>query len=250
MKELASGNAVFNGDISEWQVQKVGDFQQAFYNARKFNVDISKWSPTVARGRGFFYMFNGATLFNADVSKWKFGAITNLESTFKESAFNRDISSWDVKLVTAFKYTFQNSPDFTFKAQLDTAWETSNTAIDPATSANYYPGNLMYGGTCYTNAALCKKCDDIDGSGNPFLQANCDTGYAIKSTLTGVSCGESTCASTQCCDAKSCAPTQVANSDKSGNGAVAGSVGGSGVTVACATGYQVGGASQTATCNP
>ena len=245
MKEFASGNAVFNGDVSEWQVQKVADFQQMFKGAPKFNVDISKWSPTIANGRDFYHLFNGATLFNADISKWKFGAIENLESTFQDSAFNRDISSWDVSSVTEFRYAFKNSLAFTFKAQLDTAWEASN-------SVNY-PGTSMYAGTCYTttNQPGCKQCDSIDGNGyNPFLQASCDTRYAIKSTLTGVSCWPSTCASTQCCDAKPCTPTQVANSDKSANGAVAGSVGGSAVTVACAAGYQVGGASQTATCNP
>lgn len=67
-------------------------------------------------------MFYNAVKFNQDISKWNTGAVTNMGSMFTGAkAFNQDISKWDIsKVISCSNFltslsvlTCANTPDFT-----------------------------------------------------------------------------------------------------------------------------------------
>ena len=61
----------FNGDISEWNVEKV----QLIDN-----------------------MFSGNKVFNKDISNWKLISVTYVDYMFENSNFNKDIKRWGMFL--------------------------------------------------------------------------------------------------------------------------------------------------------
>jgi len=43
---MFSGAALFNGNISTWDITKVQNTRRMFYSATSFNTDISSWETT------------------------------------------------------------------------------------------------------------------------------------------------------------------------------------------------------------
>ena len=79
----------FNGDISDWNVEKVTDMRSMFYNSK----------------------------FNGDISNWNVEKVTAMSSMFERSKFNGDISSWNVEKVIDMYSVFdgcplENKPEF------------------------------------------------------------------------------------------------------------------------------------------
>ena len=72
--------AVFNGDISRWNVSNVEDMSYMFGHSN-FNGDISKWD--VSNVENMSYMFFKSK-FNSDISKWKINKDCNVNSMFHE----------------------------------------------------------------------------------------------------------------------------------------------------------------------
>ena len=82
-----------------------------FYNATKFNGDISGWD--VANVKTMETMFTDAEAFNADIGGWKVGNVTSMKGMFQEtSAFNPDLLSWDVSGVTDMSFMFNSAGAF------------------------------------------------------------------------------------------------------------------------------------------
>jgi len=85
-----TGQRLFNGDISKWDVSRVTDMNIMFASATSFNGDISKWD--VSRVTDMSYMFQGATSFNSDISKWDVSRVDNMRHMFKAaSAFSHTL---------------------------------------------------------------------------------------------------------------------------------------------------------------
>mgnify|MGYP003290749140 CR=1 FL=1 len=72
-------HADFNGDISEWDVSNVTDMRTMFYDA-KFNGDISGWD--VSNVKSMVSMFSFNTKFNQDISRWKINNNCKTEHMF------------------------------------------------------------------------------------------------------------------------------------------------------------------------
>ena len=62
-------NSKFNGDIHRWNVSNVKDMSNMFCKS-KFNGDISDWD--VSNVRNMIKMFFNAKKFNQDLSNWEF----------------------------------------------------------------------------------------------------------------------------------------------------------------------------------
>ena len=91
-----------NGDFetyTAWDTCLVGDMSAMFWNAYKFNGDISKWDTSSVRNMSS--MFRGGisnnTIFNQDISNWNVINVLNFFLMFSHnSAFDKDIRKWPV----------------------------------------------------------------------------------------------------------------------------------------------------------
>ena len=69
------GAAVFNDDLSEWDVSSVTRMVSMFMRATSFDGDISRWGlSSVASVSG---TFNGVAAFNGNISKWDVSTVTS-----------------------------------------------------------------------------------------------------------------------------------------------------------------------------
>ena len=119
--------AIFNEDISTWDVSKVTDTSEMFLGAQYFNRDISKWD--VSSVTDMHSMFKGAKQFNVDISKWDVSHVTDMKKMFlKASAFRITLcgAAWVRSKVSQDALTWTESP-----AAICT---TTSMAITTATS--------------------------------------------------------------------------------------------------------------------
>lgn len=72
--------AIFNSDISTWDVSRITDMQQMFAWSPKFNQDLSNWE--VGEVLNMLQMFMNATDFNQDLSSWCVSKIPTKPSNF------------------------------------------------------------------------------------------------------------------------------------------------------------------------
>jgi surface protein len=90
--------ALFNQDISGWDVSSITDMSFMFSNNSTFNQDIGSWN--VSNVTNMFRMFDGTTSFNQDIGLWDVSNVTNMVGMFfNATSFNQDIGSWDVSNV-------------------------------------------------------------------------------------------------------------------------------------------------------
>ena len=60
-----------------------------------FNQDISSWNVSSVTNMGS--MFYGTTAFNQDISSWDTSSVTNMISMFRDAtAFDQNLNAWDV----------------------------------------------------------------------------------------------------------------------------------------------------------
>jgi len=80
-------------------LSSVTNLSMMFNNAAVFNGDISSWD--VSNVTNMTSMFRSATIFNGDISSWDVSAVTTMSWMFRDArAFNQDISSWDISSLT------------------------------------------------------------------------------------------------------------------------------------------------------
>ena len=111
-------NIKLQGDISRWDVSNVTNMKNMFKTSQ-FNGDISSW--VVSNVTDMSYMFNWSQ-FQGDISRWDVSNVTNMSAMFSNSQFNDDISRWDVSKVTNMSYMFKTSQ---FQGDIS-LWDVSN----------------------------------------------------------------------------------------------------------------------------
>merc|ERR1719174_446846 len=77
---MLSYAALFNREISKWDVSSVKDMSSMFLAAKSFNRDLSKWD--VSGVIAMPVMFRWATSFNGDISKWDVSSVGNMDYMF------------------------------------------------------------------------------------------------------------------------------------------------------------------------
>jgi len=111
MSELFYNMARFNEDISAWDVSNVASMRKMFHNAYKFNQDISGW--TITKVTNISFMFFGARSFNQSIGRWDVSHITDMSHMFRSAAsFNKDIGAWRVGGVTKMNSMFRFATKF------------------------------------------------------------------------------------------------------------------------------------------
>jgi surface protein len=76
MYNMFLNNAIFNQDISGWDVSNVTHMNSMFQNASAFNRNISTWN--VSNVMNMDSMFQNASAFNQNISSWNVSNVTNL----------------------------------------------------------------------------------------------------------------------------------------------------------------------------
>jgi hypothetical protein len=115
--DMFKGARLFNGDISKWDVSKVGyqGLQNMFYDACRFNADIGTWD--VARSLSFDNTFYKSTssagdswsscMGNvADEPLWSYYEGNKDNDCDGTAVFQGDLKDWDVAQATSFVSTF------------------------------------------------------------------------------------------------------------------------------------------------
>ncbi|KAF3983613.1 MAG: DUF285 domain-containing protein, partial [Methylococcales symbiont of Hymedesmia sp. n. MRB-2018] len=94
MRTMFSGATAFDRDISGWVVSRVTDMGSMFGLAETFNQDIGGWD--VSSVTKMDNMFNGAILFNQDISRWDVSSVDDMTNMFATSNFNQNLGRWYV----------------------------------------------------------------------------------------------------------------------------------------------------------
>ena len=117
--------AMFNQDISSWDVSNVNNMDNMFFQAKAFNQDIGNWDVgNVTSMRGTFW---DASSFNQDIGSWDVSNVTSMASMFSGAkAFNQDIGRWDVANVKGMGGMFWQASSFN---QDIGSWDVSNVNI-------------------------------------------------------------------------------------------------------------------------
>lgn len=89
----------YNGDLSAWDVSKVGSMWDMFKDSGFNNPSIINWNVTNLDNMET--MFGGVNCaFNQDISNWNVSNVVNMQNLFRENVvFNQDLSGWDVSNV-------------------------------------------------------------------------------------------------------------------------------------------------------
>jgi len=95
------GGAVFDEDISDWDLAKVEVFDRMFIFAETFNQDIREWD--VGSGKSFLQMFRSAEKFNSDISPWDVSQSDTFYYMFRDAKSFSHCLNWKGKMKSSAK---------------------------------------------------------------------------------------------------------------------------------------------------
>ncbi|MBP6859635.1 MAG: DUF285 domain-containing protein [Candidatus Magasanikbacteria bacterium] len=123
MSGMFNEAAVFNHDISAWDVSNVTDMSGMFSGALAFNQNIGGWNTSNVTN--MYAMFVAALAFNQNIGSWDVSQVTDMSYMFKTaSAFNQNIGSWNTARVVNMSHMFEMASNFN---QNISAWNTAST---------------------------------------------------------------------------------------------------------------------------
>jgi hypothetical protein len=95
MEGMFAGARAFNKNLP-WSTSHVKTMKGMFFEAQRFNGDISIWD--VSKVKSAAAMFQKAKAFNQNISGWSLSSMQNMEYMFYSAAsFNQDVSRWAIK---------------------------------------------------------------------------------------------------------------------------------------------------------
>lgn len=104
-------SALFDDDISSWNVSNVVDMERMFFNNQSFNQDIGTWD--VSNVVVMESMFFNNRSFNQDIGAWDVSSVSNMNNMFSyASTFNQDLNNWDVSSVRNMRAMFEEASSF------------------------------------------------------------------------------------------------------------------------------------------
>ena len=98
--------ALFNGDISQWNISKVTNISGMFFDS-SFNGDIFQWDVSSVTDMSQLFFLSK---FNGDISHWDVSNVTDMHYMFTNSTFNGDISQWNISNVKNMHGIFTYCP--------------------------------------------------------------------------------------------------------------------------------------------
>ncbi len=181
----------FNQDISGWDTSNVTTMSYMFTSATAFNQPIGSWNTS--KVITMENMFNGATNFNQPIGAWNTSRVSNMSSMFVGAkAFNQPIGAWDMSNVSSITSMFYDATSFN---QDIGNWNLNNDIIQIAGGDRVCSGELCEGGrgagtgisgpfynaTSFNNGRPC-------GADGGVLWSSFKPGSSIRDTFAGASC--------------------------------------------------------------
>ncbi len=118
---MFAGATRFNGDLSAWDVSKIGDMSRMFEGATAFDQPLGSWDTSHAMYMNF--MFRKATSFNQPLDTWDTSSVTDMGSMFNGAeVFDQPLGAWDTSEVKDMSGVFAGA--IAFDQPLST-WNTS-----------------------------------------------------------------------------------------------------------------------------
>lgn len=146
--------------IEAWDVARVEDMDNAFYNNPNVLCTLDDWNVSSLRTASS--MFQGSVNFTSDLSRWKVGNLENAPAMFMSAGlFQSDLSRWNVSKLKNAEGMFRSATSF--KSDLS-EWDVSNlesahSMFMNATSfksdlSMWDVSNLKYAERMFNNATL------------------------------------------------------------------------------------------------
>jgi surface protein len=127
MSDMFYNKALFNEDISNWNVASVKNMRSMF-SGTMYNGDLSKWN--VSSVENMAYMFNDNTAFQGNLSNWNVAAVKDMSLLFERTMYKGDLSKWNVSSVDTMEGMFYNNTVFN---QNLCAWSNKTGKLTNAT---------------------------------------------------------------------------------------------------------------------
>ncbi len=132
----------FNQDISSWDTKNVRNMLYLFYGARKFNQPLNSWN--VSNVRQMSGMFYDAISFNQNLNDWNVSNVIDMENMFQGAAsFNGKIDDWNVNNVKRLSDMFLYAHTFSHNLS---KWKINKEALN---STNIFNHNYIHKNEVY-----------------------------------------------------------------------------------------------------
>lgn len=118
---IAITNGTFYPPIGEWDVSRVTDMKNLFYDWAELNSPLEKWdTSSVLNMAG---MFSGCRDFNQPIGRWDTSRVTKMSRMFRNAvAFNQPIGAWRTESVEVMSFMFEGAAAFN---QSLASWNTA-----------------------------------------------------------------------------------------------------------------------------
>ena len=118
---IAITNGTFYPPIGEWDVSRVTNMKDLFYDWAELNSPLEKWdTSSVLNMAG---MFSGCRDFNQPIGRWDTSRVTKMSRMFTSAvAFNQPIGAWRTGSVEIMSFMFEGAAAFN---QSLASWNTA-----------------------------------------------------------------------------------------------------------------------------
>ena len=167
MRSMFYGSA-FNGDIKDWNVERVNTMRYMFYNSA-FNQPLSNWDVSnVTDMSGMFRQ----SLFNQDISMWDVDLVKDMDQMFLyATSFNQNLGAWNIANVSDMDQmlSYSGLDECNYDAMLSGWLPTYSGSSNPNIATSLGAKGVQYGAVLHKNALITAGLTTItdDGQGNP-----------------------------------------------------------------------------------
>ena len=111
MKDLFYDWAELNSPLEKWDTSSVLNMAGMFSGCRDFNQPIGRWDTS--RVTKMSRMFTSAVAFNQPIGAWRTGSVENMADMFSgAAAFNQNLASWNTAKVSSMMAMFSGAAAF------------------------------------------------------------------------------------------------------------------------------------------
>jgi surface protein len=118
-------NGTFYPPIGEWDVSRVTNMRDLFYDWAEFNSPLEKWDTSNALNMAG--MFSGCREFNQPIGRWDTSRVTKMSRMFRNAVtFNQPIGAWRTESVEIMSFMFEGAAAFN---QSLASWTTAKVRL-------------------------------------------------------------------------------------------------------------------------
>jgi surface protein len=164
MSEMFLGAEAFVGDLSGLDVSSVTSMKGTFFQALKFNSDLTNWNTSKVHDMNSMFSY-AAAFVGTGLPFWNVGKVTNMANMLKRSNFDQNLNNWDVQKVEDMRGMFRYDSEMKQKV----CWTLHNNVnVDGI----FFQSKSFFDRTCVKHAAVVASCC------RPSLDNACECGDA------------------------------------------------------------------------